>query len=129
MSLFASAPEKQKSADADIDADPFALNASEDGVPGHIMLNPELELKRVLCERDVMLCSSNNKNQKVSVGGDRGEYLASTGKMEITAKPPRKAWLKGEERRQLCDRIIYDVVQDRAYGIGPTVTERYFEDK
>lgn len=129
MSLFASAPEKQKSADADIDADPFALNASEDGVPGHIMLNPELELKRVLCERDVMLCSSNNKNQKVSVGGDTGEYLSSTGKMEITAKPPRKAWLKGEGRRQLCDRIIYDVVQDRAYGIGPTVTERYFVDK
>ena len=128
MTLFAAAPEKAKPLEADIDADPFALNANEDGVPRNIMLNPELELKRVLCEKEVVITSSD-KGRKASVGGDTGEYLSSTRKMVVTAVPPRRAWLRGEGRLQWCDKIICDVEQERVYGVGPTVTERDFEDK
>lgn len=130
MSLFADAPEKKKvvASELDIDADPFALSAGEDSVPRNIMLSPDLELKRVLFERDVVL-SSSDRGKKVSVGGDTGEFLSSTRKMVVSANPPDRAWLRGEGRLQKCDKIIFDVDQERIYGVGPTVTERDFEDK
>ena len=125
MTLFAAAPEPsalRKSEDPD--ADPFALGRSEDAVPGNIMLGDDMELKRVLCEENVTL-SSSDKGKKVYAGGDFGEYLSSSRKMEVYSKSPKRSWIRAEGRRQWCDRIIYDLDEDRIYGKGRTYTEPY----
>ena len=126
MSIFAGAPAKKSSA-VDPDADPFALAANEDTVPQSIMLNPQLELKRVLCEEQVVM-STVDKGKKAAAGGDTGEYLAASRTMIITSKAPKKAWLRADNHRQWCDKIICDVANDRIYGVGGTESEKFFDE-
>ena len=63
------------------------------------MLGSDLELKRVLCEKQVVMSSMDN-GKKVSTGGERGEFLSSTRKFVISSVPPKRAWLRGEGKRQ-----------------------------
>ena len=107
--------------DFDPDADPFELVQTENSVPGKLLIGPDLELKRVLCEDNVVV-STKEKDKQYFAGGDIGEYLSSTRKMVIYSLPPRHAWLKGEGRKQWCQRIVYDVAADRIHGEGGTFT-------
>ena len=132
MTLFGAVPDEnpaveetvdkeQETVDFDPDADPFELAQTENSIPGKLLIGPDLELKRVLCEDNVVV-STKDKDKKYLAGGDVGEYLASTRKMVIYSLPPRYAWLKGEGRKQWCQRIVYDVAADRIYGEGGTFT-------
>lgn len=122
MSLYAAAPDKKAGQQVDPDADPFALSANEDGVPKNIMLNSDLELKRVFCEKQVVMSSAEN-GKKVSAGGDTGEFLAATRKFVISSIPPKRSWLRGEGKLQLCDQIVCDIANNSLYGVGSTETE------
>ena len=122
MTLYADAPDKETKKVDDPDADPFELGTAEDGIPGKIMLNPDLELKRVFCEKNVVLSTIENTNT-FRAGGDTGEYLSSTRKLVINSLRPRRTWLSGQGRRQWCDKIIYDMAKDSFYGVNPSETE------
>lgn len=122
MTLFANAPDKITAKADDPDADPFEVTTSEDSIPGKIMLNPDLELKRVYCEKNVVLSTIENTNV-FRAGGDTGEYLSSTRKLIINSNIPRRTWISGQGRKQWCDRIVYDVAKDSFYGVNPSETE------
>ena len=126
MTIFAEplAGNIAKNKENDPDADPFALAQSEDSVPSNIMLGKDMELKRVLCEENVILSSSDN-NKQVKAGGDQGEYLSVTRKMIVTSRPPERSWITAEGRKMWCDRIIYDLDDERIYAEGRTYTEPY----
>ncbi len=126
MTVYAApfvAPAAVSKAD-DPDADPFALGRTEDSVPSNIMLGKDMELKRVFCEDNVVLSTTEN-GRRIQAGGDTGEYLSSTRKMVLKANPPQRTWMQAEGRRQWCDRIVCDVDEERIYSSGRTYTEPY----
>ena len=106
----------------DPDADPFALGKTEDSVPSNIMLGKDMELQRVFCEDNVRLSSTEN-GRLIQAGGEEAEYLAATRKMVLKSNAPQRAWMQAEGRKQWCDKIIFDVDEERIYSSGGTYTE------
>jgi len=93
------------------DDDPFDTVAPAAGVaPARIVAANGLELKRIRCEHDVILCRRDPETKEEQrAGGDTGEYLVSSQQAVISSKPPRRSWLQSPEVRQECEKIICDL--------------------
>ncbi|MBS1369683.1 MAG: hypothetical protein HPZ91_06965 [Lentisphaeria bacterium] len=129
MYLFAgkapAAPEKGAPAPApDLDDDPFAL-ASAGKVPARISLTENLDLRRVLCQNNVLFVRRTAGGEVQRAGGHQADYVVADRVMVMTGEPGKQPWMSAEGRRMYADRIIVDVVTEtmRAEGNTSAVTE------
>jgi len=99
-----------KVADDNPDDDPYATLPSSAGAPARIVAGNGIELQRIRCEHDVVLCRRDPATKEEQrAGGDQGEYLVSSQQAVISSKPPRRSWLQSQGMRQECEKIICDL--------------------
>ena len=92
------------------DDDPFETLPAASVAPARIVAGNGLELKRIRCEHDVVLCRRDPETKEEQrAGGDTGEYLVSRQQAVISSKPPRRSWLQSPDVRQECEKIICDL--------------------
>ena len=107
--------------DEDLDADPFALDMGENSVPTRIAVSDPRDLKRIVCQKEVVLLRRDNKGKLQRAGGDRAVYTVNTREVVLTANRPRRPWLRSEGRKQFCDIIRSDMESEDLRGIGNVV--------
>ena len=92
------------------DDDPYETLPSASAAPARIVAGNGLELQRIRCEHDVVLCRRDPETKEEQrAGGDIGEYLVSSRQAVISSKPPRRSWLQSPGVRQECEKIICDL--------------------
>ncbi|MBE6358998.1 MAG: hypothetical protein E7057_07125 [Lentisphaerae bacterium] len=116
-------PEKKvDNFDADsLDADPFAMDMGENSVPTRIAISDTRDLKRVVCQRQVVLIRKDKNGKKQRAGGDRAVYTVNTREVVLTAEPPNRPWMRSDGRKQFCDIIRSDMATEDLRGIGNVV--------
>ena len=107
--------------DEDLDADPFALDMGENSVPTRIAVSDTRDLKRIVCQKQVVLLRRDNKGKIQRAGGDRAVYTVNTREVVLTAERPRRPWLRSDGRKQFCDIIRSDMATEDLRGIGNVV--------
>ena len=113
---------KHKPQEDDIDADPFAMEASENDAPRKVIaISDDRNLKRVICRKQVVLLRKDKKGNFHKAGGDMAVYTANTGEVVLTAQPPARPWLQGDGRKHFCDLIRSDINTGDLRGIGNVV--------
>ena len=106
---------------SDPDADPFALRQTENYAPSQILLTNDIELKKVECIGNVQLSRLINK-QKIQAGGERADYNVRDRQIVISGKTPNRAWISSDGRKQLSDKLIYHLAEERFESSGDTET-------
>jgi lipopolysaccharide export system protein LptA len=101
-----------------IDADPFALDAGENSVPSRMALSKDIDLKRIVCKKDVELVKKDADGKTQRAGGDQLVYTAATQESVLTAEPPNRPWLRSDGRLQYCDIIRGNMETGDLRGIG-----------
>ena len=92
------------------DDDPYETLPAATVAPARIVAGNGLELKRIRCEHDVVLCRRDPATKEEQrAGGDTGEYVVSTQQAVISSKPPRRSWLQSPGMRQECEKIVCDL--------------------
>ena len=114
------APTPQQQKAAELDADPFALDMGENAVPSRIAISKDLDLTRIVCRNEVVLVR-RYKGDIQRAGGDNAVYNVSKKEMVLTAKRPRRPWLRSNGRKQFCDVIRSDMETEELRGIGNVV--------
>jgi lipopolysaccharide export system protein LptA len=112
-------PVKEQASDPD--ADPFALRRTENYAPSQILLTNDIELKKVECIGNVRLSRLVNK-QKMQAGGERADYNVQDRQIVISGKTPNRAWISSDGRKQLSDKLIYHLSEERFESSGDTET-------
>ncbi|MBQ9804157.1 MAG: hypothetical protein IJW35_04860 [Lentisphaeria bacterium] len=107
-------PQSQKPA---LDADPFALDMGENAAPARIAVSKDLDLTRIVCRNEVVLVR-RYKGGLQRAGGDEAVYNVNKKELVLTAKPPRRPWLRSDGRKQFCDIIRSDMETEELRGIG-----------
>ena len=102
----------------DPDADPFALDMSENSAPSRIALSDGIDLERIVCKNDVILTNRDNKNQLTCAGGDTAVYTVKNGDIVISAEPPSRPYLRRDGRIQVSDIIRGNLRNEELYGNG-----------
>ena len=102
----------------DPDADPFALNMSENSAPSRIALSDGIDLERIVCKNDVVLTNRDGKNQLTHAGGDMAVYTVKSGDIVITAELPSRPYLRRDGRIQFSDIIQGNLRTEELYGNG-----------
>lgn len=98
----------------DPDADPFELESfSEATAPSKIALGNNMQLERVVCRDRVKLTRNSPDGKLQQAGGELGEYLVAGQIMTITGTPESRAWLREDEFRRECEKLIYHLDQER----------------
>ena len=105
----------------DIDADPFALLKTENYAPSQILIGENLELKKVECRENVVL-SRKVAQKQIQAGGTKADYDVKSGKIIITGKSPKRAWIQADDRKQTSDKLIYHLAEERFESSGDTST-------
>ncbi|MBE6376383.1 MAG: hypothetical protein E7050_07950 [Lentisphaerae bacterium] len=113
--------EKDEFDDEDLDADPFALDMGENSVPSRIAISDNRDLKRIVCQKQVVLLRRDKKGRIQRAGGDRAVYTVNTREVVLTAERPNRPWLRSEGRKQFCDIIRSDLATEDLRGIGNVV--------
>lgn len=104
-----------------LDADPFAVDMGEDSVPTRIAISDSRDLKRIVCQKQVVLLRRDNRGKIQRAGGDRAVYTVNTREVVLTAERPRRPWLRADGRKQFCDIICSDMETQDLRGIGNVV--------
>jgi len=107
----------------DPDADPFELG-SESMIPSRLLFGDGLELKNVICEKEVLMERTGEHGMKQQAGGDRCIYTVADQMVVLTSQPPERPWLKGNGMKQTSDKILFDVGKGIFTSRGKTVTSR-----
>ena len=102
----------------DPDADPFALDMSENSAPSRIALSDGIDLERIVCKNDVILTNRDNRNQLTYAGGDTAVYTVKSGDIVISAEPPSRPYLRRDGRIQFSDIIRGNLQTEELYGNG-----------
>ncbi|HCH85499.1 MAG TPA: hypothetical protein DFL85_08305, partial [Lentisphaeria bacterium] len=106
---------------AGIDDDPFALPGAET-VPARISLTDTLDLKRVLCQNNVLFVRRTSDGQVQRAGGHQADYVVADRVMVVTGEPGKQPWMSAEGRRMYADRIIVNVENETMNAVGNTAT-------
>lgn len=117
----AQAEEKDEFDEESLDADPFALDMGENSVPSRIAISDSRDLKRIVCQKQVVLLRRDKKGRLQQAGGDRAVYTVNTREVVLTAERPNRPWLRSEGRKQFCDIIRSDLATEDLRGIGNVV--------
>ena len=107
-----------KPAEDPLDTDPFALDMGENSAPTRIALSDGLNLKRIVCQNEVVIVKRGSDGRLQRAGGDKAVYTVLKKEMVMTAEPPRRPWLRSDGRKQFCDRIVSDTQTEDLRGIG-----------
>lgn len=115
-------PAPAKAPTDDLDADPFALEVSENAAPRKVIaISDNRNLKRVVCRKQVVLKRTGKKGQLHKAGGDEAVYSVNTGEVVLTALAPNRPWLQGDGRKHFCDVILSDITTGDLRGVGNVV--------
>ena len=104
-----------------LNADPFTVDMGEDSVPTRIAISDSRDLKRVVCQKKVVLLRRDPQGKLQRAGGDRAVYTVNTREVVLTAERPRRPWLRADGRKQFCDIICSDMETQDLRGIGNVV--------
>ena len=113
----------------DPDADPFALEPTENTAPSRIALSDGVDLERIICKNDVLLTNKDKKGMLSCAGGDNAVYTVKTGEITITANAPNRPYLKRDGRIQYSDIIEGNLRTEELSGKGnvQVVTDKTFK--
>ena len=102
----------------DPDADPFALEPTENTAPSRIALADGVDLERIVCKNQVLLTNKDKKGAVTYAGGDSAVYTVKTGDITITADAPNRPYLKRDGRIQVSDIIQGNLITEELSGSG-----------
>ncbi len=117
---------KDKPAVEDPDADPFALEITENAAPSRIALSDGIDLEQIICKNQVVLINRDKKGKAIHAGGDTATYTVATSDIVITADAPRRPYLRHDGKIQYSDIIKGNLKTETLEGKGniQLVTEK-----
>ena len=86
------------------------------------ILFSELDLKRVLCQNNVLFVRRTSDGQVQRAGGHQADYVVADRVMVVTGEPGKQPWMSAEGRRMYADRIIVNVENETMNAVGNTAT-------
>lgn len=127
----ATVPAAKKPKTDDPDADPFALDMSENSAPSRIALSDGLDLERIVCKNEVILTNKDAKGNLTYAGGDTAVYTVKTGDLVISAEPPQRPYMRRDGRIQYSDIIRGNLQTEELFGSGnvQVVPDKSFKSK